>query len=154
MSTEIMSSKTYWHIKDESIYKQPFASNGVIGILWETKVDYSTFFGANPEYIYGIQMLPFTDITQSYMDRDWLQKTKPVWNAVTASAVDAWKGFLLLADAIIEPSQPGLSEKIHALRSYDNGNSRSNTLLFYYMLSGSGPQTTSSPGAEATTRDG
>lgn len=137
LSTEIMSSKMYWQIKDNEIYKEPFSNSGVVGILWETKVDYATFFGANAEYIYGIQMLPFTDITQSYMDPVWLRHSKAVWSAAINSATDSWKCFLLLADAIVDPSQPGLSDKIHRLKSFDNGNSKTNTLYFYYMLSGS-----------------
>lgn len=137
LSTEIMSSKMYWQIKDNDIYKEPFSNSGVVGILWETKVDYATFFGANAEYIYGIQMLPYTDITQSYMDPVWLRHSKAIWSAAISSATDSWKCFLLLADAIIDPNQPGLSDKIHGLKSFDNGNSKTNTLYFYYMLSGS-----------------
>lgn len=30
----------------------------VTGILFEMKVDYTTWFGANPEYIHGIQVRP------------------------------------------------------------------------------------------------
>lgn len=137
LSTEIMSSKMYWQIKDNDIYKEPFSNSGVVGILWETKVDYATFFGANAEYIYGIQMLPYTDITQSYMDPVWLKHSKAIWSAAISSATDSWKCFLLLADAIIDPNQPGLSDKIHGLKSFDNGNSKTNTLYFYYMLSSS-----------------
>ncbi len=137
-----MSSQIYWHIKDTSIYAPPFAKNGVIGILWETKVDYSTFFGANPEYIYGIQMLPYNMITEAYLDSNWLAKTKNVWGAVVDSAVDSWKCFLLLADALINPNQTGLSEKIHNLKTYDNGNSKTNTLFFYYMIGGQPSEST------------
>ncbi len=126
----------YWQIKDTSIYAPPFSNNGVVGILWETKVDYATFFGANPEYIYGIQMLPYNMITEAYLDRNWLLKTKNVWGAVIDKAADAWKCFLLLADALINPNQNGLSEKIHNLKYYDNGNSKTNTLFFYYMIGG------------------
>jgi endo-1,3(4)-beta-glucanase len=35
----------------------------VVGVLWSTKVDHTPFFGDNTEYIYGIQMLPFTPAT-------------------------------------------------------------------------------------------
>ena len=65
VSTEIYSSQIYWQIKQsEDIYSSPYKENGVVGILWETKVDYATFFGLNVEYIYGIQMLPSTNNEQ------------------------------------------------------------------------------------------
>ena len=141
LSTEILATKTYWHIKKSSnkIYDSPFADNGVVGIIWETKADYATFFGLNVEFIYGIQMLPFNDITQQYLDKEWLTQTRSNW----APAIDrgnieeGWKGFLLLADAVVNPNRNGISQQIHSLKSYDNGNSRTNTLYFYYMIGGS-----------------
>jgi len=58
---ETASAKTYWQIpSDSAIYPEPFKSRGVVGVLWSTKVDHTTFFGNNTEYIFGIQMLPFT----------------------------------------------------------------------------------------------
>lgn len=139
ISTEIVSSQIYWQIKkSEDIYASPFKDNGVVGILWETKVDYATFFGLNVEYIYGIQMLPFNDITLRFLDPSWLRETKPKWGVAleNAATTEEWRGFLLLADAIIDPLAPGLSTKIHNLKNFDNGNSKTNTLYFYYMAGG------------------
>ena len=64
---------------------------------------------------------------------------------------------LLLADALIDPAQNGLSLKIHSLTSYDNGNTETNTLYFYYMVGGTTDttvvQTTTKPtsGSSSTT---
>lgn len=30
-----------------TVYPQPFKSNLVVGVLWSTKADYSTWFGSN-----------------------------------------------------------------------------------------------------------
>lgn len=139
LSSEIHATKIYWQIKQPSnIYPASFA-HGVVGILWETKVDYATWFGANVEFIYGIQMLPFNDITQQYLDSNWLKESRPEWSkGLQSSAIEeGWKGFLLLADALVDPNQYGLSQNIHNLKSYDNGNSRTNTLYFYYLVGGS-----------------
>ncbi len=139
VSTEIYSSQIYWQIKQsEDIYSSPYKENGVVGILWETKVDYATFFGLNVEYIYGIQMLPYNDITLQFLDKNWLRETKPKWGVAldNSATTEEWRGLLLLADAIIDPLQYGLSTKIHNLNNYDNGNSKTNTLYFYYMAGG------------------
>jgi len=160
LSTELVATQTYWQIKSPSdIYASPFADNGVVGILWETKVDYATFFGANVEFIYGIQMLPFNEMTPAYLDQDWLRATKTVWGKGLQSPAieEGWKGFLLLADALIDPAQNGLSLKIHSLTAYDNGNTETNTLYFYYMVGGTTDttvvQTTTKPtsGSSSTT---
>lgn len=43
LSSEIVSCQAYWHIKSgSSVYASPFADNGVVGIVWETKADYAT----------------------------------------------------------------------------------------------------------------
>lgn len=34
----------------------PFVSNQVTGIFFESKIDYTTWFGDNVEYIHGIQV--------------------------------------------------------------------------------------------------
>lgn len=142
LSSEIVATKTYWQIKSpSSIYEQPYAKNGVVGILWETKVDYATWFGANVEFIYGIQMLPFNAITTQHLDKDWLKETRSIWSAPinNAATEEGWRGFLLLADAIVDPNRAGISSQIHGLVDYDNGNTRTNTLYFYYSVGGTVP---------------
>lgn len=140
LSSEIHATIVYWQIRKNSpIYSEPFSKNGVVGILWETKVDYATWFGGNVEFIYGIQMLPFTEITPSYLSKEWLSETRPVWSkALTSSSIEEeWKGFMLMADAIVDPNRSGLSNEIHKLSVYDNGNTQTNTLYFYYFVGGS-----------------
>ena len=139
LSTEIVSSQTYWQIKKTNdIYTSPYKDNGVVGILWETKCDFATFFGLNVEYIYGIQMLPYNDITEQILDRQWLSDTRSIWAAPLSNAAttEEWKGFLLLADAMVDATQSGLSTQIHSLQLFDNGNSKTNTLYFYYLIGG------------------
>ncbi|KAJ1727144.1 hypothetical protein LPJ61_004732, partial [Coemansia biformis] len=62
LNMEATSGRRYWHplrSQAQELYGEPFIHN-VIGINWASKADYVTFFGTNTEYIYGIQMLPFT----------------------------------------------------------------------------------------------
>ena len=47
LATEIRSAKKYWHIMNESdVYPDEFKGNKMVGVLWDTKVDYTTWFGA------------------------------------------------------------------------------------------------------------
>jgi endo-1,3(4)-beta-glucanase len=79
LATEIRSTQRYWQVdSNDGIYDEPYASNKVVGVLWSTKVDYGTFFGANTEFIHCIQMLPFTPITEELLEPAWIDEEYPV----------------------------------------------------------------------------
>lgn len=81
LMTELHSAKRYWHAHSaNSVYADlpSFSANKVVGILWGTKMDYSTWFGSNPEYIHGIQMLPITPISEELLEEEWVQEEYPV----------------------------------------------------------------------------
>ncbi len=66
---EIVSTKKYWQMPSyNTVYPEPFRSNLMVGMVWSTKADYATWFGGNPEFIHGINFLPFTPITEEYLD--------------------------------------------------------------------------------------
>lgn len=133
MAMEIRSAKKYWHISSNSrIYPEPFASNKIVGILWSTKVDYATWFGANVEYIHCIQYLPFTPITQYLLDADWMQEAYPVVSTALTRLdpilSDWWKGYIVMAHAIID--KDAAWTEVQELKEYDHGNSEANTLYW------------------------
>ena len=75
-ASEVKTAQKYWQIKAaDTIYPSPFKANGVVGILWSNKVDYATFFGAQPEYIHGIQILPVTPATEVLVPDAWISET-------------------------------------------------------------------------------
>ena len=129
LATEIRSTQLYWQINDgDDIYPSPFADRKVVGILWGTKVDYATFFGANTEFVHCIQMLPFTPISEELLDPDWIQEEYQVLQTAIGSAVDGWKGFIFMAHAIVDPEAAWT--EVQSLGGYDDGNSKTNTLYW------------------------
>mmetsp|Transcript_23821 Transcript_23821/g.26430 ORF Transcript_23821/g.26430 Transcript_23821/m.26430 type:complete len:739 (+) Transcript_23821:12-2228(+) len=130
MATEIRGTKKYWHIGSKSDIYPPGFNTGksVIGILWSSKVDYVTWFGANLEYIYGIQMLPFTPATELFLDdTDWVSESYEYLK--TTNPNQEWKAFILSFLAII--NKPQAWNEVQQLTSWDGGNSRTNT---YYWV--------------------
>jgi endo-1,3(4)-beta-glucanase len=127
LATEIRTAQKYWQIKQGSaIYDEPFAGNKVVGILWGNKVDYTTFFGQNPEFIHGIQMIPFTPITEALLPADWVTEEYPVLSQVLGGAVqEGWKGFIYMDHAIIDPAAAW--DEVNMLTGYDDGNTKTNT---------------------------
>jgi endo-1,3(4)-beta-glucanase len=87
---------------DNKVMPKEFIANKVTGIFFENKADYATWFGANPEFIHGIQMLPSTPITEEvrlpkFVEEEW----NTIVGKVLAGAVAGWKSVLYTNYAII-----------------------------------------------------
>lgn len=82
-----------------------FIGNKVSGIKFENKVDHTTYFGTNKEYIQGIHMIPITPIS-SYIRSPTFVKEE--WDAIISGIVDnvdsGWKGILQLNRALFDAS--------------------------------------------------
>ena len=131
LATEIRSTQRYWQIdSSDGIYDEPYASNKVVGVLWSTKVDYGTFFGANTEFIHCIQMLPFTPITEELLEPAWIEEEYPLLETAldNPDIGEGWKGFVYMAHAVIDPAA-GWNES-QTLNGYDDGNTKTNTLYW------------------------
>lgn len=129
-AVETASAQTYWQVTSASdIYPAPFKSHHVVGVLWSTKVDFGTFFGANPEYIYGIQMLPFTPATEDLLNPTWVSDS---WSQLSAAASGTtevgWKGFMYMAHGVI--AKDAAISEVKGLTGYDDGNSQANALYW------------------------
>jgi endo-1,3(4)-beta-glucanase len=124
---ETVSAQTYWQIKTSSTaYQSPYKERSVVGILWSQKVEFATFFGETPAFVYGIQMLPFTAASEALLDPTWLSDA---WPAI-APEVDtgAWGNILTLGQAVIDP-ETAMSRALGS-STVDDGNSRANTLYW------------------------
>jgi len=130
LALETASAQTYWQVTaDSTVYPEPFKNNGAVGVLWSTKADFGTWFGPNPEYVYGIQLLPITPISESLISKDWVQDAWPVISETTAAAEDPWKAFLIAAHATVD--KEAAWEDAQALTTLDDGLSR--TALLYWI---------------------
>jgi len=82
LGKEIIATNLYWHHKTaDTMFSSTYADNKISGIPWETKFDFTTWFGANPEYIYGIQMIPCSPIAPLISPSDWMEEAWPVMQA-------------------------------------------------------------------------
>jgi endo-1,3(4)-beta-glucanase len=82
-----------------------FIGNKVAGILFENKIDHTTYFGTNIEYIQGIHMLPLLPSsaltrTRRFVSEEW----DMYFSKGRADSVQGgWKGILYANLAIIDP---------------------------------------------------
>ncbi|KAL3470565.1 endo-1,3-beta-glucanase Engl1 [Aspergillus californicus] len=138
------SFKNYFLMESDNV-NQPsnFIGNKVTGILFENKIDHTTYFGTNLEYIQGIHMLPLLPSSPFVRSQKFVREE---WNAMFASnaAVPAegvqggWKGVLYSNLALIDPAA---SWRFFAQNNFDNswldgGASRTWYLAFAAGLGG------------------
>jgi endo-1,3(4)-beta-glucanase len=129
LAMESVGAQSYWQVESGSpIYPEPFRSFGAVGVLWETKVDAVTFFGANEEFVYGIQMIPFTPASETLLDPAWVADRWSLFEAAASGAADGWAGFMHLAHAVVDPDAAWTA--VNALGGFDDGNSKTNSLYF------------------------
>ncbi|KAL4782167.1 glycosyl hydrolase family 81-domain-containing protein [Aspergillus varians] len=120
-----------------------FIGNKVTGILFENKVDHTTYFGGNLEYIQGIHMLPLLPMSPYIRSQKFVREE---WDAMFASNAatpaegveGGWKGVLYANLALIDP---GASWRFFAQPNFnygwiDGGASRTWYLAFAAGLGG------------------
>jgi endo-1,3(4)-beta-glucanase len=131
-SAESVGAQTYWQIRDPSaVYAAPFASHPCVGIVWNTKAEHATWFGANEEYICGIQMIPVTPASEDLLSPDWVaevwdSKLAPTANALAVS--DGWRDFL--ASALANWDAARACQMIREQTGHDSGNTKTNMLYY------------------------
>ncbi|KAJ2710339.1 hypothetical protein H4R19_003794, partial [Coemansia spiralis] len=143
LNMEAVSGRRYWHplrAQARELFGEPFVHN-VVGINWASKADYATFFGANPEYIYGIQMLPFTPASELLLKKDWVQEAwcpdqtscaDGMKQAATQANNNGWAQFLYTAYALVDPNA-ALDNVVKC--TPDDGNTLTNA-LYWILTSG------------------
>ena len=95
----------YLYTGNNTVQPAQFIGNKVAGILFENKVDHTTFFGTNIEYIQGIHMLPLLPSSPlvrpaAFVSQEWDTYFS---NGRADSVVGGWKGVLFGNYATINP---------------------------------------------------
>ena len=95
----------FLYTSSNTVQPSNFIGNKVSGILFENKIDHTTYFGANFEYIQGIHMLPLLPCstlirTQEFVTEEWDSFFS---NGRADAVVGGWKGILYANLAIVDP---------------------------------------------------
>jgi endo-1,3(4)-beta-glucanase len=110
LAVQARTLQNYFLLESSNV-NQPaqFIGNKVTGILFQNKVDHTTYFGSNYEYIQGIHMIPIMPFstltrTQQFVAEEWI--TYFVDGAVdpASNVTGGWKGILYSNLAIIDPA--------------------------------------------------
>jgi endo-1,3(4)-beta-glucanase len=97
--------KYYLYTNDNETAPMRILGNKVAGVLFENKIDHTTYFGSRIEYVQGIHMLPllpYAALTRSskFVEEEWLTFFS---HGRVDSIAGGWRGILYGNLAIIDP---------------------------------------------------
>jgi endo-1,3(4)-beta-glucanase len=95
----------YLYQQDNTVQPKEFIGNKVAGILFENKVDHTTFFSPDIEAIQGIHMIPILASTPYVRVPEFVREE---WSTFFSDGrIDeirnAWKGIIFASYATVEP---------------------------------------------------
>jgi endo-1,3(4)-beta-glucanase len=106
LAVQARSLRNYFLMTSDNKNQPPsFLHNKVTGILFENKIDHTTYFGSSPEFIEGIHMIPLNP-TSAYTRR--AEFVREEWDTYFSNGrVDqvqgGWKAILYANYALINP---------------------------------------------------
>jgi endo-1,3(4)-beta-glucanase len=132
LASEADSALRYWLDFDQDIAPWAGYDRSVVGIVWDGKVEYGTWFSADPGAILGIQLLPMQPVAD-YLRADPARMNRALEEAQEGSL---FRDYLVMYSAIAGNS--GVLDAARQLpeSAIDDGNSRS--YLLAWVMSNEG----------------
>nr|OQO17039.1 hypothetical protein B0A51_18453 [Rachicladosporium sp. CCFEE 5018]OQO19588.1 hypothetical protein B0A51_14130 [Rachicladosporium sp. CCFEE 5018] len=106
LSIQARSLRNYYlYTNDNTVEPAQFIGNKAAGILFENKIDHTTYFGTNIEYIEGIHMIPLMPFSTFTRNATFVQQEWDTYfsNGRINSITGGWRGLLIANQAIIDP---------------------------------------------------
>ena len=157
LATEITGAKTYWHMTPRSTnktttpasglsllpvpYNSIFQQNYMVGNLGMTDATATTWFGTEPVYVHLINFMPVTAVTAELFDKAYVKAERLVLQH-SGSVENAWKGYLISNEAIIDPNKAWVEAQDLVSNQLDSGSSKSQVLYWVCTRPGFLPNTT------------
>jgi hypothetical protein len=106
LAVQARSMRNYFLLESDNQNQPPqFIPNKVTGILFENKVDHTTYFGRNIEYIQGIHMIPINPSSAYTRSARFVQEEWDTYfsNGRAEQAEGGWRHILKSNQALIDP---------------------------------------------------
>lgn len=123
----------FLYSNDNKIMPPPFIPNKVSGILFENKIDHTTYFGNELQYIQMIHAIPITSASsfirlRTFVKEEWEEKLSAIVDGIN----DGWKGIIMLNVALFSPqmSYAFFSDPAFNKCYLDNGQSLTWSLFY------------------------
>lgn len=97
-------SNYYLYTSDNTVEPAGFIPNKAAGIMFENKIDHTTYFGGNTEYIEGIHMIPIMPFSTLTRKPDFVRQEWDTYFTSYATTVQSgWRGILEANHGLIDP---------------------------------------------------
>jgi len=141
LSTEIRSTKMYWHMippgasgqnnsLKQHLYPSEFEENYMVGNLGMLDVTANTWFGNDPLYVHMINVIPITAALNLLFDKDYVTIEYPFLMKNRANIEMAWRGYTVAMHALIDPNVAWKDASALVSNQLDSALSKSQVLYF------------------------
>ncbi len=132
LSSEATTARTSWVGFDPAVAPYDEYRHDVVGILWDGKIDYATWFSAEPAAVLGIQLIPM-GAASGYLAGDPDRIRSNVAEALEGGPAPQFADLILMYQSLAGPEDAATA--LDAARdlpdaAIDGGNSRSHLLAF------------------------
>ena len=106
LAIQARSLQNYFlYLDTNTVEPSQFIGNKVSGVMFENKIDHTTYFGNNIEDIQGIHMLPLMPMSTFIRTQDFVQQEWDAYSLATyvTTLQSGWRGVLMADLAIIDP---------------------------------------------------
>jgi endoglucanase Acf2 len=136
LSAEAASARSSWVGFDPAAAPYDGYDHDVVGIVWDGKLDYGTWFSAEPAAVLGIQLIPMGAVS-GYLAGDPERIRSNVAEALEGGPAPQFADLILMYQALAGPQDAATA--LEAARdlpdtAIDDGNSRSHLLAFIMSL--------------------
>lgn len=141
-ATEVRGARAYWQMADggpgeEPVYAPAFGANRMAGGVAGFAAVAATWFGSNPEYVHGINVLPVVPgLTDALFDEGYACSEAPILMDALAREEPAppveasWRGVALADLAVVDADGAWDAAVELDASKFDDGASKANLLLW------------------------
>ena len=103
-ATERSAIEQYWFDVDDAVFPASYSYKG-LGMVWGAKGVHSTWFGADPDFIHGINMLPFNG-GSLYLGRkpEYVQLLNQEIITELSGSAPTWKDIIWQYQSLVDPA--------------------------------------------------
>lgn len=142
LSTEIRSTKMYWHMHSGNntlhphLYPPEFEENYMVGNVGMLDMTANTWFGNDALYVHMINAIPITAISNVLFEEDYVEEEYPFLMAGRQSVEMAWRGYTVSIHSMIDPNTAWEDALSLVSNQLDSALSKSQVLYFITQQSG------------------
>ena len=136
LSTEIRSTKMYWHMLPQNtslhphLYPPEFEENYMVGNVGMLDMTANTWFGNDVLYVHMINAIPITAVSNLLFETDYVKYEYPFLMNGRQNVEMAWRGYTVSMHSMFDPNKAWEDASALVSNQLDSALSKSQVLYF------------------------